>query len=57
MVALLVLLSLIIAAGGVVSLTQATLGVGGIGFACLIGILARIAQASAYHDHAAKGDD
>lgn len=45
---LLVVVALLVAAYGLLSLTQATLGVGAICFACLLGILARIAQASAH---------
>jgi hypothetical protein len=34
---------------GFLVLTQATTGVGLIGLACFVGILARLAQASSYH--------
>lgn len=43
---LLVVVGLLAACFGLISLTQATLGVGAICFACFLGILARIAQAT-----------
>ncbi|MBI2846944.1 MAG: hypothetical protein HYX82_03585 [Chloroflexi bacterium] len=43
---ILVLIAIIVTVIGAASLNQATLGVGLIGIACLIGILARIVQAS-----------
>lgn len=43
---LLVVVALLVAGYGLISLTQATLGVGAICFACFLGILARIAQAT-----------
>jgi hypothetical protein len=41
----LVILALLVAAGGAVSLSQATMGAGLIAAGCLLGILARMAQA------------
>jgi hypothetical protein len=46
---LLALVALVIGFVGSNYLTQATLGVGIIAFACLVGIFARIVQAAAYH--------
>lgn len=43
----LIVLSIILALIGIFSLSQATVGVGLIALACLFGIYARIAQASA----------
>jgi hypothetical protein len=45
----LLLIALVVAALGFVSLTQATMGVGLIAVACLLGIIARIMQATAFH--------
>jgi hypothetical protein len=46
---LLIILALVVGFFGAMSLTQATLGVGIICSACLIGILGRIAQAYEQH--------
>lgn len=51
-VVVLIILSLIAALAGFVSLTQATAGVGGIAIAILLAVYARIAQAGAIHDRA-----
>jgi len=48
---LLVVVGLVVAGYGLISLTPATLGVGVICFACFLGILARIAQAT---EHTAR---
>jgi hypothetical protein len=48
MAAILLILALIIAGFGMMSLTQATMGVGILAIACLFAIFARIAQASAH---------
>lgn len=45
----LVAVALLSAAGGVASLSNATAGVGGIAFACFLGILARVVQAERHH--------
>jgi len=45
----LVILGLLVVLGGILSLTQATLGVGLIAIGCLLAILARLAQAEAQH--------
>jgi hypothetical protein len=50
MLPILVILSVIAGLVGLFLLTQATWGVGLIGFACLLGILARIQQASLYQE-------
>jgi len=52
MTELLVALALIIAAAGFLNLSNATLGVGIICFACLLAILARIAQAAEHRKEA-----
>ena len=49
MTVLLVILALAIGVYGGMSLTQATLGVGIISWACLLGILGRLAQAHDQH--------
>lgn len=49
MTALLIVLGLLAAALGGLLLSEATMGVGIIGLACFLGILGRIAQASAQH--------
>jgi hypothetical protein len=49
MVFILVGLSLIAGFAGLMSLSEATMGVGIIGLACLFGIFARIEQARAQH--------
>lgn len=49
MTTLLVVLALVAAAIASLSLSQATVGVGIMAFACLLGILARVAQASQQH--------
>ncbi len=50
MVILLVVVAIVVGVIGGLMLTQATLGVGIICAGCLIGILARIAQASGQHE-------
>lgn len=50
MAMVLVLLSLAVCAVGLLTLTQATMGVGLICLACFLGILARLAQAREYFD-------
>ena len=45
----LVILGLLVVLGGILSLTQATLGVGLIAIGCFLAILARLAQAEAQH--------
>jgi len=50
MAAFLVILSLVIAFFGLVFSSRATIGMCVIGLACLVAILARIAQAAAQHD-------
>ena len=45
----LIVLSVVVALIGVFSLSEATVGVGLVALACLLGIFARIAQASNYH--------
>ena len=45
----LIILAVLVALVGLVSLSQATLGVGLICGGCLLGVLARIAQAQAQH--------
>jgi hypothetical protein len=52
---MLVVVSLLCLLGGVASLSQATMGVGGIATACFLAILARIAQASAHNDQLKQG--
>jgi len=47
--ALLVFLGVVAGVLGLASLSQATAGVGGIAFGCLLAIFARMAQASAHH--------
>ena len=49
MTVLLVIVALLVAGIGLFMLTQATVGVGLIAGACLLAILARIAQASSQH--------
>ena len=49
MTVLLVVLALLIALAAAAYLTQATLGVGLMALACLLGILARLAQATVQH--------
>lgn len=49
---ILLLLSLLAAAAGFVSLSEATAGVGGIALAILLAVYARIAQAGHLHDRA-----
>ena len=49
MVVLLVVLACIVAVAGFLSLSEATSGVGILATACLLAILARIAQASSQH--------
>jgi hypothetical protein len=49
MVILFEVLALLAGLGGLASISQATLGVGMIGFGCLLAILARLAQAEAHH--------
>ena len=49
MVTLLVILSLVFGAGGLIFASQATGGVAAICVGCLFAILARIAQASIHH--------
>jgi hypothetical protein len=46
---ILMVISCVVAAIGLVSLSQATAGVGGISIAVLLAVFARIAQASAHH--------
>ena len=46
----LIILSLLALVAGVLSLSNATLGVGLIGVACYIGILARLLQAATYQN-------
>ncbi len=50
MAILLIMCALVAAAIGVLALTDATVGVGIIGLSCLLGILARIAQAKHHYD-------
>jgi len=45
MVVILALISVVIGAAGLLSLSQATAGVGLVAFGCLVGILARLVQA------------
>jgi hypothetical protein len=45
----LVILGLLVVLGGILSLTQATLGVGLIAIGCFLAILARLAQAEVQH--------
>ncbi len=54
MTALLIILALLGAAVGIFTLTQATTGVGFLAVACFLGILARIAQASAHQTEIKK---
>ncbi|WP_208588000.1 hypothetical protein [Xanthomonas fragariae] len=49
MVTALVIISILAVAIGVLSLSQATMGVGVIAIGCFIAILARLAQASEHH--------
>lgn len=46
---ILIILSIIVAVGGALSLSNATMGVGIIGLACMLACFARIAQASSQH--------
>jgi hypothetical protein len=48
------IIALLLGAGGLATLTQATEGVGLIGLACLFGILARISQADAHRQQDKK---
>jgi succinate-acetate transporter protein len=50
MTIILILLSLVAIAGGILSMTQATMGAAIVGIGCFLGILARISQA--YDQHA-----
>jgi hypothetical protein len=50
----LVLISGLVLLAGLASLSPATSGVGKIAVACFLAILARIAQANAYHDEVRK---
>ncbi len=52
MAALLILVAILTAVGGLLFLSQATTGVGIIGIACLLAIFARLAQASDQHKKA-----
>ena len=54
---LLILGAIVLALGGSALLTQATLGVGLLASACLLAIMARIAQADAHHRQALKKAD
>ena len=45
----LVILGILVVLGGILSLTQATMGVGLIAIGCFLAILARLAQAEAQH--------
>jgi hypothetical protein len=49
MKALFAVLAVLVAGIGVLFLTQATMGVGLVGLACLLAIFARIAQATDHH--------
>jgi len=49
LVFLLILVSILVVAVGFLELTQTTFGVGLIGFACYLGILARLLQADRQH--------
>lgn len=49
MIVVLVLIAIAVVAFGVMSLSQATLGVGIIAIGCFIAILARLAQAAEQH--------
>jgi hypothetical protein len=49
MSSILVILAIVVGAIGFVELSQATMGVGLIGSACLLGVLARVVQASELH--------
>ena len=51
---ILVVLALLAGVAGLVSLSQATLGVGVMGMACLLAIFARIVQASDQHGELKK---
>ena len=57
MSAILMILAIIAAIAGAMSLSQATLGVGTIALACFLGILARLAQAEAHHRDALRRKD
>ncbi len=48
---ILIVLGTLTALGGLLYLTEATEGVGLIGLACFLGILARLAQAKQHTDH------
>ncbi|WP_158606133.1 hypothetical protein [Simplicispira hankyongi] len=48
----LVILGILVVIGGILSLSQATLGVGLIAIGCFLAILARLAQAEAQHRRA-----
>ena len=50
----LVIVSIIVGFVGILDLSQATMGVGIIACACLLGILARIAQASKFQNELVK---
>jgi hypothetical protein len=56
MVTLLEILAVLAGLFGLISLSQATLGVGVIGFGCLLAILARLAQAEAHHKATNRSD-
>ena len=45
----LISLSLVVAAGGVATLSEATQGVGALALGCFLAILARICQAAGHH--------
>jgi hypothetical protein len=49
MAAILIILAIVAVGIGFLELSQATMGVGILAIGCLMGILARIAQASAHH--------
>lgn len=54
MVTILLLVGLLLAGAGLLSLSQATLGIGLIGLACFCGITARLIQADHQHREEAK---
>jgi len=53
---LLILVSIFFALGGLSMLSNATLGVGLLTFACFLGIMARLAQSAAQHTDVLKRD-
>lgn len=55
MVTVLLVLSVIAAVFGLLSLSEATMGVGVLALACLLGIFARIAQAHQHHQETHGG--